>query len=90
MLFGIPTNKQTYSVPKNLSKSKWSKGITHDGYHIRAGQIISIRENLLPPGCIGHMEKVSGVDKNGNAYSEYLASAWKGSPIPLIDCITRG
>tara|TARA_B100000614_G_scaffold262909_1_gene300548 strand:+ start:106999 stop:107274 length:276 start_codon:yes stop_codon:yes gene_type:complete len=72
-----------------LSKTRWSKGVTHDGYHVRAGQLVSVRPDLLPEGAIGHVEKVSGVDSKGNAYSGYAASAWRGKPIPLKDCVTE-
>jgi len=83
MLFALPVK-----LPR-LSDSKWSKDITRDGYHVRAGQTIFIREDLLPGGIVGHCEKIEGVDKDGFAYSAYLASAWKGKPIPLSDCVTE-
>jgi len=81
----------SFPTPKlpQLSKSRWSKSVTHDGYHVRAGQLVSIRPDLLPEGVIGHVEKVIGVDKNGNAYSGYAASAWRGKPIALKDCVTK-
>jgi len=72
-----------------LSKDKWSKDITDDGYHVRAGQNVFVKKEILPFGCVGHCEKIEGVDSNGNAYSAYRASAWGDKPISLKDCVIK-
>ena len=90
MFFAMPAKQiNQLKKSKDLSKSKWSKDTTHDGYHVRAGQTLFLRENLLLGRMVGHCETVEGVDKDGNVFSAYAASAWRGKPIPLEDCVTE-